>query len=108
MVSQAALTLALPTRLESEAGHDTSTHASRAAMPHHLPNDWPPRSARTWCLVAAWPRGAAAVKGVFEDKQTLSTAVSDWVANERRRKTQDLGLGHVARDDVSYLFKDKC
>ena len=33
-------------------------------------------------LVAAWPRGAAAVKGVFEDKPTLSTAVSDWVANE--------------------------
>ena len=32
-------------------------------------------------LVAAWPRGAAAVKGVFEDRPTLGFAVSDWVSN---------------------------
>ena len=33
-------------------------------------------------LAAAWPLGAAAAMGVFEDKATLSAAVSDWIANE--------------------------
>ena len=50
------------------------------------------------------------MKGVFEDKQTLSTAVSDWVANEATTEETHgaiSGWDTSRVDDMSELFKDK-
>ena len=50
------------------------------------------------------------MKGVFEDKQTLSTAVSDWVANEATAEETHgaiSGWDTSRVDDMSELFKDK-
>ena len=61
-------------------------------------------------LVAAWPRGAAAVKGVFEDKETLSAAVSDWIANAATAEDTHgaiSGWDTSRIDDMALLFKDK-
>ena len=61
-------------------------------------------------LVAEWPRGAAAVKGVFEDKQTLITAVSDWVANEATAEETHgaiSGWDTSRVDDLLDLFRFK-
>ena len=50
------------------------------------------------------------MKGVFEDKPTLSTAVSDWVANEATAEETHgaiSGWDTSRVDDMSELFKDK-
>ena len=61
-------------------------------------------------LAAAWPPGAAAAKGVFEDKATLSAAVSDWVANETTAEATHgaiSGWDTSRVDDLLDLFRFK-
>ena len=50
------------------------------------------------------------MKGVFEDKEALSTAVSDWVANEATAKETHgaiSGWDTSRVDDMSLLFYGK-
>ena len=61
-------------------------------------------------LAAAWPPGAAAVKGVFEDKEALSAAVSDWIANAATAEGTHgaiSGWDTSRVDDMSQLFQGK-